>query len=40
MSLQFGDYTASSRNLSAFKRGESHYTRVRHAGNAPPEGFM
>ena len=36
ISLQFGDYTASSRVVAASKRGELHYTRVRHADDTPP----
>ena len=40
ISLQFDDCTASSRALTAFKRGELHYTRVRHADDTPTEGFM
>ena len=38
--LQFDDYIASSHGLTASKRGELHYTRVRHADDTPPEGFM
>ena len=38
--LQFDDYTASSRGLTAAKRGELHYMRVRHADDARPESFM
>ena len=37
---QFDDYIASSHGLTASKRGELHYTRVRHADDTPPEGFM
>ena len=38
--LQFDDYIASSHGLTASKRGELRYTRVRHADDTPPEGFM
>ena len=40
MGLQFGEHTASRHGLTASKRGELHYTRVRHSGDTLPEGFM
>ena len=40
MGLQFGNHAASSYGLTATNRGDLHYTRVRHAGDTQPEGFV
>ena len=40
MGLHCGGRTASSRGLAVTNRGELHYTRVRHAGDTPQEGFV
>ena len=40
MGLHFGGHTTSNGGRAATKRGELHYTRVRHAGDTPPAGFV
>ena len=40
MGLQFGEHTDLRHNLTATKRGELHYMRLRHADHTGPEGFM
>ena len=40
MGLQFGEHTASNRDPTASKRGESHYMRLRRAYDTRPEGFV
>ena len=40
MGLQFGGRTTSRRGLTTTKRGELHYTRLRHAVDTPKKGFM
>ena len=40
MGLQFGGRTTSRRGLTATKRGELHYMRLRHAVDTPKKGFM
>ena len=38
--LHFGRNNAPDRDLIVTNRGELHYTRVRHAGDTPQEGFV
>ena len=40
MGLQFGGRTTSRRGLTTTKRGELHYTRLRHVDYTPKKGFM
>ena len=40
MGLQFGEHAAPRRGLTATKRGELHYMRLRHAVDTPKKGFM
>ena len=40
MGLHFGGHTTANRDLTAIKRGELHYTGVRHAGDTASEGFV
>ena len=40
MGLLFGEHTTSHRGLSATKRGELHYMRLRHSDDTRPEGFV
>ena len=40
MGLHFGGHTTANHARAAANRGELHYTGVRHAGDAPSEGFV
>ena len=40
MGLLFGEHSDSHRGLSATKRGELHYVRLRHSDDTRPEGFV